>query len=142
MLLVGVLTVALLVAACGRTGEATVRFEQGRAEIEQLLDELVTTLELDVVDREPFSTPQTCDLPTAADGAISSASLRTRLPEDMDVPARASAVLIEAGYELTDEGLEEGVFARRAGMRITVAVDRAVDRVLIDASTGCRPVGG
>ena len=142
VLLAGLLVLALLAAGCGRTGEATVRFEQGRAELEQLLDELVTASGLDVVDREPFSTPQTCELPTAADGAVSSASLRARVPEDVDVPAQASAVLVEAGYELTDEGLREGVFARRAGMRITVEVDRAVDLVLIDASTGCRPVGG
>lgn len=138
--LLGALALVLVLAGCGRTGEATIHYDEGRAELEGLLVDLEEALELEVIDRSGFPPPEPCDLPTADDGATSSSSVQARIPEVDDPIERASAVLVEAGYDLTDEGLDEGVFARRAGMRITVEVDRAVEQLLINASTGCRPL--
>ncbi|MFW5934148.1 MAG: hypothetical protein ACOCT8_05410 [Actinomycetota bacterium] len=138
--LLGALALVLALAGCGRTGEATIHYDEGRAELEGLLDDLEEAMELEVLNHRPFGPPEPCDLPTADDGATSSSSVQARIPAVDDPIARASAVLVDAGYDLTDEGLDEGVFARRAGMRITVEVDRAVEQLLIDASTGCRPV--
>ncbi len=134
------LVLAVAAAGCGRTGEATIRLNQAEDELDTITDELVEVLELDVREREDFGTPAVCDLPTAGDGAITASSLRAPLPDLDDVVARASTVLVEAGYEVTDEGLEEGVYGRRQGIRVTVEVDRPTQQVLIDTSTGCRPV--
>ena len=135
-----VLVLAVAAVGCGRTGEATIRLNQAEDELDTITDELVELLELDVREREDFGRPTVCDLPTAGDGAVTDSSLRAPLPDVDDLTDRASAVLVEAGYEVTDEGLEEGVYGRRQGIRVTVEVDRPSQQVLIDTSTGCRPV--
>lgn len=131
---------AVVAAGCGRTGEATVRLNQAEDELDGITDELVEVLELDVREREDFGRPEVCDLPTAGDGAVTASSLRAPMPDVDDVVARASSVLVDAGYDVTDEGLEEGVYGRRQGIRVTVEVDRPTQQVMVDTSTGCRPV--
>ncbi len=128
--------------ACGPTGEATTRIGAAEAEVEAVVDELIEVLELEVTDEQAFGARTPCDLPTAGEGASNTMSLRGPLPEVDDPLGRVSAVLDRDGYELVDGELEEGVFGRRDGIFITVALDAPTDQLLLDASTGCRPVEG
>ena len=56
-----------------------------------------------------------------------------------DAVQRASAVLTDAGYAVSDADRGQGVFARRDGIRFAVLFDPVRQSAEIDANTGCRP---
>jgi hypothetical protein len=139
----GVVAVALFamsVAGCGQLGSATTRIDAGEAELEQVVADIVETLELEVTRERPFGSRGSCTLVTNAEGASNSFSLGGPQPEVDDVLGRATAVLAAAGYEIIQDDREEEVFGRRDGLRITVLEDGPTGELAIDANTGCRPL--
>lgn len=138
--LLAVLLVALAVSGCGRTGEETTRIDEAEAEVLSLVDDMVEALELPVVEPPTFGRRERCELVTGVGGAASALRLRTPLPSVDDPLGRAAAVLVGGGYQLIEGQLDEGVFGRRDGIRITVVPDPPTGELAIDAGTGCRPL--
>ncbi len=130
---------SLLAIACGRTGEATIRLGQAEDEVVEVVDALVEAMQLDVTQRQELGTPGRCELVTGQTGGSNATAVRAPIPDVDDLLGRASAVLVQAGFELVDGELDDGVFGRRAGMRVTVVAEESTGRVMIDAHTGCRP---
>ncbi len=128
-----------VLASCGTTGGATIRIDQGEDELERLSAAIAEAVELDVTAERPLGYRTRCELPGGRNGAANSLSLWGPVPEVTDPVGRSAAVLVDAGYELVDSDLREGVFARRDGMRVTVMIDRPTRQLAIDAHTGCRP---
>lgn len=135
------LAAALLLAACDQTGSATTRIDGAEAEIESIVEDVVEAVSLDVDEVPTVGRRSSCQRLTQDQGAENALSLRADLPDVDDPIGRASAVLVESGYELVDseEAIGEGVFGRRDGIRITVVVDEPTGQLAIDADTGCRP---
>jgi hypothetical protein len=133
--------VALLAVACGQTGSATTRIDAAEVEVETIVEDIVESVSLQTDEEIGVGTRSSCELVTGGAGGSNTLSLRGSLPDVDDPVGRASAVLVEAGYELIDseEELGEGVFGRRDGIRITVVVDGPTEQLAIDAATGCRP---
>lgn len=133
---------AVLAVACDQTGSAITRIDEAEAEILELTATIAEAVSLETNAEPELGRRRECSLPTHDDGATNALSLRGALPDVDDPIGRASAILVEAGYQLIDseEELGEGVFGRRDGIRITVVVDAAVDQLAIDAGTGCRPL--
>ncbi len=138
VLLAVALVLAIALAGCSRFGEATIRIDEAEEEIVALTDELIEVIGLEVTSATPLGQRQPCELVTASDGAANRLSVRGPIPEDVDVLDAAAAVLSAANYELVPGDRPDEVFARRDGIRITVALDRATDEVAIDANTACR----
>jgi hypothetical protein len=134
------LVAALVLAACDTAGSATVRIDQAEDELERLTADIAEAVELEVTAERPLGSRSRCQLPGGREGAANSLSLRGPLPESTDPVGRAAAMLIEAGYELVDSDLDDGVFGRRDGIRVTVMSDRPTRQLAIDANTGCRPL--
>jgi hypothetical protein len=130
----------LLLPGCGRAGEETTRIDEAEVEIVEVVDAIVEAVALDVAREEQLSSRVGCELVTTGEGASNEIGRYGPMPQVDDPVARASAVLVEHGYELRDSDLEEGVFGRRDGIRITVVADRATGELAIDANTGCRPL--
>lgn len=133
--------VVLATVGCGRTGDATTRIDEAEQEIEVLVGELVAITGLEPTRSTDLGGRERCQLVTGRSGAANAMSRAGPLPDVDDVLGRASAMLVEAGYDLVDDGdLQNGVFGRRDGIRITVVVYPARDELAIDAATGCRPI--
>lgn len=135
----GALLLAGSLAGCGQTGSATTRIDQAEAEIELLVDRIVEAIGLEVTSDQPLGSRRPCQQRGLGDGASNSLSRRGPIPSIDDPVGRSAAVLVEAGYELVDSDLGEGVFGRRDGIRITVIADPPTAELAIDANTGCRP---
>lgn len=134
---VAMLAVASLVG-CGQFGSATTRIDEGEAELEGLVADIVDAVSLEVTTEQPFGGRSRCTLVTNASGASNRFSLSGPLPEVDDVLGRASAVLLAADYEIVSSDRDDEVFGRRDGLRITVVEDGATGQLAIDAATGCR----
>ena len=130
----------ILLTGCGRAGEETTRIDEAEVEIVEVADAIVEAIALDIAREEQLNARVGCELVTTGDGASNEIGRYGPIPEIDDPVARASAVLVEHGYELRDSDLEDGVFGRRDGIRITVVADHATGELAIDAHTGCRPM--
>ena len=130
----------LLLTACSRVGEATIRIDQAEEEIVRLTDEIVAATELEVTSATPLGRRGRCELVTTGQGASNRVSLRGPIPEGVPVLERSAAILTEAGYQLVPGESEDELFGRRDGMRITVLLDRPAGEVAVDGNTACRPL--
>jgi hypothetical protein len=133
------LAAVVVLGGCDAGGSA-VRIDQGEDELERLATAIVETVELEVTSERPLGSRSRCELPGGREGAANSLSVRGPVPEVSDPIGRGAAVLVDAGYELVDSDLREGVFGRRDGMRVTVMIDRPTGQLAVDAHTGCRPL--
>jgi hypothetical protein len=129
---------ALLLAGCGQTGDATTRIDEAEEEIVALTDEIIELMELEVTVEQPLGRRGRCELVTGSPGATNRLSARGPIPDVDDPLGRAAAVLSRNGYELIDGDRPDEVFGRRDGIRITVALDPPTSQVSVDASTACR----
>lgn len=134
--LVGLVVLGL--AGCERTGEATTRIDEAEAEIVEVADAIVDAVELEVRRDEQLGRRQRCTRVTGNEGASNELGRYGPLPDVDDPLGRAGAVLVDHGYELRDSDLDDGIFGRRDGIRITVVADRATGELAIDADTACR----
>ena len=141
---VAALTVALVVlvllGACARVGEATIRIDQAEEEIVRLTDEIAAAVDLEVTSAAPLGRRERCELVTTGQGASNRVSLRGPIPEGVPVLERSAAILTDAGYQLVPGESEDELFGRRDGLRITVVLDRPAGQVAIDGNTACRPL--
>lgn len=135
--LLAVLLAAVLLAACSRVGEATIRIDEAEAEIEELTARIVEAIDLEVTASTPLGERTRCELVTTGQGAANRVAARGPIPDEPEVLERAAAVLTEAGYVLVP-GADDEVFGRRDGIRITVVLDRATGEVAVDGNTACR----
>lgn len=135
----GTVVLLVLLSACSRLGEATIRIDEAEAEIVRLTDEIVDATDLEVTSARTLGPREGCELVTPGEGAANRVSFRGPIPEGVPVLERAAAILTEAGYQLVPSGDDE-VFGRRDGLRITVLIDRPAGEVAIDGNTACRPL--
>lgn len=132
--------VLVLLSACARFGEATIRIDQAEDEIVRLTDEIAATVELEVTSASPLGRRDRCELVTTGQGASNRVSLRGPIPDGVPVLERSAAILTDAGYQLVPGESEDELFGRRDGLRITVVLDRPAGEVAIDGNTACRPL--
>ncbi len=135
------LVVLVLLSACARGGEATIRIDQAEDEIVRLTDEIAAAVGLEVTSASPLGPRERCELVTTGQGASNRVSLRGPIPDGVPVLERSAAILTDAGYQLVPGESEDDLFGRRDGLRITVVLDRPTGEVAIDGNTACRPLG-
>lgn len=136
---IAVLTLVLL-AACSRLGEETIRIDEAEEEIVRLTDEIVAAIDLEVTSARTLGPRERCELVTTDTGAANRVGFRGPIPAGVPVLERAAAILTDAGYQLVPGDSEDELFGRRDGLRITVLVDRPASQVAIDGNTACRPL--
>lgn len=136
------LLAGVLLAGCGRFGEATIRIDEAEQELTEVTAQLVDELALSVSRERPLSSRGRCELPNGDPGATNRLGVTAPVPQAENPLGQASAVLTDAGYELRPSETDDEVFASRDGMRITVVLDVAAGVVDIDAVTGCRALPG
>lgn len=139
-LLLGAFLLLVLLAACSRLGEATIRIDEAEQEIVRLTDEIVASIDLEVTSARTLDPRERCELVTTDTGAANRVAFRGPIPEGVPVLQRAAAILTDAGYQLVPGESEDELFGRRDGLRITVLIDRPAGEVAIDGNTACRPL--
>lgn len=128
----------LLLVGCDATGSATTRIDEAEAEIEAVTAAIADAVGLEVTDEQPLGVRVPCELADGRTGAANSLALSGPVPDVDDPTGRSSSVLVDAGYQLVDADLGDGVFGRRDGIRITVVADHPTGQLRIDANTACR----
>ena len=134
------LVMVVLLSACARFGEATIRIDQAEDEIVRLTDEIAVAVELEVTSASSLGRRDRCELVTTGQGASNRVSLRGPIPDGVPVLERSAAILTDAGYQLVPGESEGELFGRRDGLRITVVLERPAGEVAIDGNTACRPL--
>ena len=132
------LAAALVLTACDATGAATTRIDEAEIEIEEVTAAIAEVVGLEVTDERPLGPRSRCELADGRAGAANSLSIAGPIPDTDEPTEHSAAVLVDAGYQLVDADLGDGVFGRRDGIRITVIVDHPTGQLRIDANTACR----
>lgn len=129
---------AVVAAACDGPGE-TLSIAAAEQEVEAAVDAVADGLGLDPRAEQPLRSRSRCELPGGAVGASNAVGARGTPTATDDPLDRGAQLILESGFELVDSGLDDTVFGRREGMRLTVVLAPDGD-VAVDAATGCKPL--
>lgn len=129
-----------LVAGAGCDGSGgTLTVAAAEDEIETAVTAVADGLGLEDRRERPLRSRVRCEVVTGDVGARNAMTIEGSYPGSDDPLARGARMIAEAGFELVDSGLDDTVYGRREGMRVTVVVS-PTGRVSVDGATGCRPL--
>jgi hypothetical protein len=126
------------IVACEGPGE-TPSIAAAEQEIETAVDAVADGLGLEPRTDQPLRSRSRCELPGGTVGASNTVGARGTPMATDDPLDRGAQLILESGFELVDSGLDDTVFGRREGMRLTVVLAPNGD-VAVDAATGCKPL--
>jgi hypothetical protein len=132
------LALAMALTACDGPGE-TPSIATAEEQIAAAVDGVADGLGLDPRADQPLRSRSRCELPGGAVGASNTVGARGTPTATDDPLDRGAELILAAGFELVDSGLDDTVYGRRQGMRLTVVLAPTGD-VAVDGATGCKPV--
>jgi hypothetical protein len=132
------LVLPLAAVACEGPGE-TPSIAAAEQEVEAAVDAVADGLGLEPRTDQPLRSRSRCELPGGVAGASNTVGARGTPTATDDPLDRGAQLILESGFELVDSGLDDTVFGRREGMRLTVVLAPNGD-VAVDAATGCKPL--